>query len=55
MKVSSITALTLELKPCEEPTDDPWSLWLKYFEDWLKIIEVKLAVHEKSEKQNFFL
>ena len=58
MNVSSTTALTRELKPPEGPflpTDDPRFLWLKYqiliyFEDWLKTIEVRPGVYEKSEK-----
>ena len=58
MNVSSTTALTRELKPLEAPflsTDNPRFLWLKYqiliyFEDWLKTIEVRPGVYEKSEK-----
>ena len=56
MNVSSTTALTRELKPLQAPfllTDDPRFLWLKYqillyFEDWLKTIEVRPGVYEKS-------
>ena len=56
---SSKTALRRELKPFGVPfssTDDPRFSWLKcqilkYFEDCLTTIEVRLAVHEKSEKQ----
>ena len=63
MNVSSTTALTCELKPLEAPflpTDDPRLLWLKYqtliyFEDWLKTIEIRPGVYEKSEKQKMFI
>ena len=63
MNVSSTTALTRELKPLEAPflsTDDPRFLWLKYqiliyFQDWLKTIEVRPGVYEKSEKQKIFI
>ena len=63
MNVSSTTALTRELKPLEAPflsTDDPRFLWLKYqiliyFQDWLKTIEVRPGVYEKSEKQKMFM
>ena len=63
MNVSSITKLTRELKPLEAiflPTDDPRFLWLKYqilsyFEDWLKTIEVRSGVYEKSEKKKMFI
>ena len=63
MNVSSTTALTRELKPLEAPflsTDNPRFLWLKYqiliyFEDWLKTIEVRPGVYEKSEKQKMFI
>ena len=63
MNVSSTTALTRELKPLQAPfllTDDPRFLWLKYqillyFEDWLKTIEVRPGVYEKSEKQRMFV
>ena len=63
MNVSSTTALTRELKPLEAPflsTDNPRFLWLKYqiliyFEDWLKTIEVRPGVYEKSEKQKMFM
>ena len=56
MNVSSTTALTRELKPLQAPfllTDNPRFLWLKYqillyFEDWLKTIEVRPGVYEKS-------
>ena len=62
MNVGSTTNLTRELKPLEAPflpTDDPRFLWLKYqmfsyFEDWLKTIEVRSGVYEKSEKQKMF-
>ena len=63
MNVSSTTALTRELKQLQAPfllTDDPRFLWLKYqillyFEDWLKTIEVRPGVYEKSEKQRMFV
>ena len=63
MNVSSTSALTSEMKPLEAPflpTDDPRFLWLKYqilrcFEDWLKTIEVRPEVYEKSEKQKMFI
>ena len=63
MNVSSTTAFTHELKTLQEPffpTDDPRFLWLKnqiliYFEDWLKTIEVRPGVYEKSEKQKMFI
>ena len=63
MNVSSTTDLTRELKPLDAPflpTDDPRFLWLKYqilsyFEDWLKTIEVRPGVYEKSEKQKMFI
>ena len=63
MNVSSTTALTRELKPLQAPfllTDDPLFLWLKYqillyFKDWLKTIEVRPVVYEKSEKQRMFV
>ena len=63
MNVSSTRNLTRELKPLEAPflpTDDPWFLWLKYqilsyFDDWLKRIEVRPGVYEKSEKQKMFI
>ena len=63
MNVSSTTALTRELKPLQAPfllTDDPRFLWLKYqillyFKDWLKTIEVRPVVYEKSEKQRMFV
>ena len=63
MNVSSTTALTRELKPLQAPfllTDDPRFLWLKYqillyFEDWLKTIEVRPGVYEKSEKQKIII
>ena len=52
MNDCSTTALMHELKPFEAPflsTDDPQFLWwkhqiLKYFEDWLKTIEVRPGV-----------
>ena len=63
MNVRSAAVLTRELKPFEGPflsTDDPWFLrlkhqFLKYFEDWLTIIEVRLGVYELSEKQEMFI
>ena len=63
MNVSSTLALTSDMKPLEaafSPTDDPQLLWLKYqilryFEDWLKTIEVRPEVYEKSEKQKMFI
>ena len=63
MNVSSTSALTSDMKPLEapfSPTDDPRLLWLKcqilrYFEDWLKTIEVRPEVYEKSEKQKMFI
>ena len=63
MNVSSTTALTREMKQLEAPflsTGDPQFLWLKYkiliyFEDWLKIIEVRPGLSEKSEKQKLFM
>ena len=58
MNVSSITKLTLNRLFL--PTDDPRFLWLKYqilsyFEDWLKTIEVRSGVYEKSEKKKMFI
>ena len=63
MNVSSTLALTSDMKPLEapfSPTDAPRLLWLKYqilryFEDWLKTIEVRPEVYEKSEKQKMFI
>ena len=63
MNVSSTTALTRELKPLEAPflsTDYPRFFQLKYqiliyFKYWLKTIEVRRGVYEKSEKQKLFL
>ena len=62
MNVSSTTALTHEIKQLEAllSTGDPQFLWLKYkiliyFEDWLKIIEVRPGLSEKSEKQKLFM
>ena len=59
MNVSSTTGLARELKPLDAPflpTDDPRILWLryqilKYSDDWLKTIEVRPGVYEKSEKK----
>ena len=55
--------MTRELKPLEVPfllTDDPWFLRLEYqsliyFEDWLKSIEIKPGIYEKTEKQKMFI
>ena len=63
MNVGSTTALTSKLKPLEAlflSTDDPRFLWLKYqilicFEDWLKIIEIRPGVYEKSERKNVYI
>ena len=63
MNVSSTTALTHELEPLEAPflpTDDPRFLWTKYqifmyFEDWLKPVQVRPGVCEKSKKQKIFI
>ena len=63
MHVSSTTALTRELKPLEAqflPTDDFDFLLLKYqiliyFEGWLKTIEVRPGLYEKSQKQKMFI
>ena len=63
MNVSSTIALTLELKPLEAPflsNGDPLLLWLKYhiliyFEEWLKVINVRSRVYKKSEKQIMFI
>ena len=62
MNVNSTATLTRELKPPEAPflpNDDLRFLRLKYqvliyFEDWLKTIEVRPEVYEKSEKQKKF-
>ena len=63
MNVSSTIAMTRELKPLEAPfllTDDPRLLRLEYqsliyFEDWLKTIEIKPGIYEKTEKQKMFI
>ena len=56
---TATTDLTRELKPLEAPflpTDNPRFLWLKYqmliyFEDYLKAIEVRPGIYEKSVKK----
>ena len=63
MNVSSITALTLELKPFEPSflsTVDPRFSWLKhqflkYFGDWLTTIEVRPGIYKKCEKGKMFI
>ena len=61
MNISCATAWTRELKLFEAPflsTEYPRfagikNQILKYFEDWLKTIEVRPGVYEKSEKKIF--
>ena len=60
MNISSTTALIRELKPFEVPfllTDDPRLKHhiFMYFEDWLKTIETRPGVYEKSETQKTFI
>ena len=63
MNVTSTTTLTCELKRLEAPFLSTYDLrfsWLKhqilkYFEDWLKAIEVRPGMSEKSEKQKTFI
>ena len=55
--------MTRKLKLFEAPfllADDPQFSWLKYqilkyFEDWLKTINLRPRVYEKSEKQKMII
>ena len=55
--------MTRKLKPFEAPslpTHDPQFSWLKYqilkyLEDWLKTIELRPGVYEKSETKNVYM
>ena len=63
MDFSSTTASPCELKPFNtafSSTVDPWFSWLKnqflkYFEDWLRLIEERPGAYKKSEKQKMFM